>query len=301
MIEEMEAYERAITQNHSAEIFMAPPRNGLVALVHQYPGRVDSWVETILTTEEPRALAQIRNLGLAIASAYSERDAGRAALLFRHLKNQTPPVNVLIGREEVPLYEWAVFKAADSLPISELRGEAIGAFLDDAALQMVTAAAEVSGATAWLDRYIEQLVASEHPASQARALMLSGFRQPNEISDRILHEEWGDGFLGDVAAEAKKSYQRASWGRHWLDLAANTSDPVDFWRFSTLATGIADIRSIAFVRHLPMTELLKSFGANFYEPLTKGAEDRLKKGRDTLFGLKAPRRDIADSMGEYPH
>ena len=299
MVGEMEAYERAIIQDGATEMFTSPPRKGLNELVRRDPTRVGSWIAAILATQDTRILSQIRNLGLSLASAYAANDPEKAADLFRHLKDHTPPINVLIGDEKIPFHDYALFTATDAEPIAALRREAVEEVLDDAALQMLTTAAEVCGAAAWLGRYVEQLVASCHPAAQARALTLAGFRQPNDSSNRILSEDWGDGFLGRAASAAKKSYQRASWARHWLEQAAKTCDPIEFWRFGTLARGVVDVRFMRFLRQLPGTELFRSYGAELRGRLKTAAEDRVKKGRDTLFGHKAPRGDIALSLRDH--
>jgi hypothetical protein len=280
-------------------MFTSPPRKGLNELVRRDPTRVGSWIAAILATQDTRILSQIRNLGLSLASAYAANDPEKAADLFRHLKDHTPPINVLIGDEKIPFHDYALFTATDAEPIAALRREAVEEVLDDAALQMLTTAAEVCGAAAWLGRYVEQLVASCHPAAQARALTLAGFRQPNDSSNRILSEDWGDGFLGRAASAAKKSYQRASWARHWLEQAAKTCDPIEFWRFGTLARGVVDVRFMRFLRQLPGTELFRSYGAELRGRLKTAAEDRVKKGRDTLFGHKAPRGDIALSLRDH--
>ena len=288
MIAEMEAYEHAIVQEGVTDAFAMPPRRGLKELARRDPARVGLWVAAIADVRDPNILAQVRNLGLSLASAHATNDPEKATELFRHLKRQTPPVNVLIGDESIPFYDYALFTAADSQPITALRGETAEEALDDATLQMVCTAAEVCGATTWLDGHIERLLASDHPCAKARAITLAGFRQLNERSSQVLSEDWGGGFLGQAAAAARESYRRADWARHWLEQIAQTSDPIEFWRFATLAKDVVDVRFVMLVRRLPSNELLRSYGAALYDRLKSAAEERLKKGRETLFGIKAP-------------
>jgi hypothetical protein len=54
-----------------------------------------------------------------------------------------------------------------------------------------------------------------------------------------------------------------------------------------------------FLRQLPGTELFRSYGAELRGRLKTAAEDRVKKGRDTLFGHRAPREDIALSLRDH--
>jgi hypothetical protein len=296
MIREMEAYEQAVVRDGAAAMFNAPPRKAIDALARRDSERVLSWIAAILAATDDRVLGQVRNLGLTFARAYAAKDGAKAAELFRHLKNRISPINVLVGHEEIQSYEYALFSAADVEAVGTLRAEVIEQSLDDAALQTLVVAAEVFGATAWLDRYIEQLAACAYPAAQARALTLAGFRQPTDSGDRILSQDWGDGFLGVTAVAARESYQRAGWARHWLEQAASAVDPIDFWRFGTLASGVVDIRFMASWRRFPTTEVIRSYGADLHVRLKKAAMERLKKGRDTLFGHRAPREDIASLL-----
>ena len=296
MIEELQAYERAITQEGATEMLTAPPRKVLNELVRRDPTRIGSWIASILAVREPRALGQIRNLGLSLASSYSAHDPEKASDLFRHLKDRATSMNVVIGHEAIPFYEYALFKSADAEPIVTLREDVVDAALDDAELEMVTVAAEVCGAGDWLGRYVEELAASNLPVAQARALTIAGFRQPNDSSRRILDENWGDGFLGHAAAVAKECYQRAIWAQHWLEEAAKAKDPLEFWRFATLAKAVVDIRFVLLFRRQPSTELLRRYGADLHERLRTAAKERSKKRRDTLFGIKAPGQDLTMSL-----
>jgi len=293
MIRELEAYEQAIVRDGAADMFSAPLSEGFDKLVSRCPERVLCWISDVLAAADDSTLGQVRNLGLSLARAYAANDGAKAADLFRHLKSRVSPVNVLVGHEEIPFYEYQLFSTADVEPIAALRAELVEEGLDDAVLQKLVAAAEVCNASAWLDRHIEQLATCAHPAAQARALTLAGFRQPNDTSERILNEDWGEGFLGVTAAAARKSYQRAGWACHWLERAASAVDPVDFWRFGTLASGVVDIRFVAWWCSLPTTELIKSYGADLHARLKRAATERLKKGRETLFGQRAPQEDIA--------
>jgi hypothetical protein len=293
MLEELIAYEDAITKEGAAELMIAPPSKSLGQIVAQYPVRFDAWMGALLATQDTQALGRVRNLGLSLAGAYTARDAAVTARVFRHLRDQTPAVNIIIGQEEIPMYQHLLFSAPDSPPLDDLRRDLFVTALDDAAIEMATIAAEVCGAAAWLGRYVGLLVASDRPAEQARGLTIAGFRHANPDSDQILSVNRGGGFLGQVAAMANKCYQRAGWARHWLNAAGMTEDPIDFWRFSKLAEGVCDVRVIQAFREVATGALFRRFGADLLERLKKAAEERSKKRAGTLFGHKAPARDIA--------
>ena len=79
-----------------------------------------------------------------------------------------------------------------------------------------------------------------------------------------------------IAATARESYQRAGWARHWLEQATNAVDPVDFWRFGTLASGVVDLHFMALWRRLPNTEMVYRFGSDLHARLKKAAIERLQ-------------------------
>jgi hypothetical protein len=293
MVAEALAYECAITKEGAAELAVAPPSKSLHQIVAQCPVRFDAWMDALLATQDLQALGRIRNLGLSLAGAYAVRDAAVAARVFRLLRDHTPAVNVVIGQEGIPMYQHLLFSAPDSQPLDDLRRDLFATALDDAALEMATVAAEVCGAAGWLGRYVDLLVASDQPAEQARGITIAGFRHANPDSDQILAVNRGGGFLGQVSTVAAKCYQRAGWARHWLNAAGRTDDPIDFWRFSKLAEGVCDVRIIHAFRGVAASALFTRFGADLLERLKKAAEERSKKRAGTLFGIKAPARDVA--------
>jgi len=60
------------------------------------------------------------------------------------------------------------------------------------------------------------------------------------------------------------------------DYAGNAVDPVDFWRFGTLASGVVDLRFMALWRRLPNTEMVYRFGSDLHARLKKAAIERLQ-------------------------
>jgi hypothetical protein len=162
----------------------------------------------------------------------------------------------------------------------------------DADLEDATIAADEGEKAGWLDAYVERLVTSGHPGHQARGLAIAGLRFPNASSDRLLGLDWGLGFLGDVARWAGKNYRRAKWAYEWLQAAANATDAIDFWRFATLTEGVADRRIMRTLRELEGSSWLQRYGEALRTTLTDAQESRSKKRKATLFGAKAPDRDL---------
>jgi hypothetical protein len=201
-------------------------------------------------------------------------------------------IRVLVGKELMSLYDCALFGAAETSALNPLREEVFEGALDDAALEAAVIAAESCGAGPWLDRHVERLLASSHPGDLARGLTVLGLRHFDDQSDQKLARLAGPGFLGQVTAVAMKNSRRARWAQHWIELASNASDPIDFWRFGKLAEGVADWRFARGFENSGEGPLLDPFGDELCGRLQKAAEARTEKRKKTLFGLKVPDQDL---------
>lgn len=292
MIREMATYERTLTEEGAAEIFAALPRDAVNRLVAAEPNRVGEWMTKILGTKDEMTLERLRNFGLSLAGAYALHDPLTASRVFQHLRPRQSNVNIIIGDENIPLYEYALFSTPDLGPLDPIRREIFRLAPDDASIEMATLGAERCGADLWLTGYVDELVASSHPANQALGITIAGLRQPNASSDRIFATRGVRGFLENVRAAASKSYQRASWARYWLETACRADDPIDFWRYSRLAEGVCDLRLISVFHQMRSTPTLGRFRDALFDRLKNSAEERRGKRKSTLFGLKAPEQDI---------
>jgi hypothetical protein len=165
---------------------------------------------------------------------------------------------------------------------------------------MATVACDVCRGHEWLDGYVQALLESWHPAEQARGLTILGFRQPNAVSERVLDGVPEPGFLGQVKQFAWHNYRRAAWTRHWLESLGEAKDPIDFWRYGTLAESICDLRFHRVFPNAEANDLLQMFGTDLYRRMTSKAKERAQKLCQTLFGFKAPEAEIATAVSAPP-
>lgn len=174
----------------------------------------------------------------------------------------------------------------------ELRRAQFGRAFSDAEIETAVSAAELAGDSEWLDAYVEELAASEALGDQARALMIAALRPANPHSDRLLTGDYGAGMVGAAAVAARKNYIRAIWAKDWYDQAVAAVTKEDFWRFSELASNIADWRSITWRDSAAHSNMLWQFGSALNARLRTAAERRRKKREETLFGYKVPDNDL---------
>jgi hypothetical protein len=105
------------------------------------------------------------------------------------------------------------------------------------------------------------------PGRIARALTVEELRNVSMEASPILARDWGTGFLGQVAKCARRAFTRNAWARSWAKQAMHTSDPVDFWRWGELASGIADVRVFHWFDPELDTPMMRRFGGEFFERL----------------------------------
>ena len=298
-LERIHAYRRDLAAEGASVLLSSPPRTALVALARHQPRRVEGWMGAIVRESDEITLNQVRNLGLAIAAAGVELDPNLAATLLEKLRDRSSVANVVVGEAQTPLYLDLLFGAGEFEVLGGLRREVFDSAYSDEALETATVAAEAAGASAWLDRYIADLLASPTPGHQARGLTISAFRRSRALSfDRSL----ATGFMGDVVKHAHTVAQSALHARHWLDLAIRTPDPTEFWRFAHLAEGTVDRVVLSEMEETDPFEFagtpMKLFGADLIERLRKAAKDRSAKRKEMLFGIKAPSKELLVALSD---
>jgi hypothetical protein len=288
--EAMAAYERELAGQGGVGVTAPPQVSGLLPVVANDPMRARRWIQKIVATTDQRLLSQVRNLGLAICGAYAPHDGDLVAAAFERLRDARSIWNIRV--DGIELYESALFACGNVAQLDSLREAVFLNSFNDQELEGAVHAAESCGAASWLTNFVETEVRRSSVGRRARALTAAGFRLKNDSSDRILNTEWGPGFLADVAAFARENYQRDEWARHWMEQAVTARTSVDLWRFAKLAEGVVDRRFAIWARDFPSSPHWQRFGQAAIERLGKAAEERSKNRAKSLFGLKAPDRDL---------
>jgi hypothetical protein len=257
-------------------------------------------MRSLESIDDARVLSHVRNLGLAIAAAGATVDGQLSKVLFQ-LQDVGPTINILIGAARIPLHLDLLLGAGEIEELDGLRREAFDDTFNDEALELATVAAQAAGAEGWLDRYLAQLIAAEAPGGLARAMTISAFRGGPLLMDLSNGPDLG--FLAEISRRAQQERQAGELARHWLTAAWTAQTPTDFWRFAQLAEGVAGRSVLIEIEKLDGTSLLpelRPYGAEMLERLRKAAENRIAKRKETLFGLKAPMRDLVVTLSDQP-
>lgn len=294
MIASAQAYRNSLSLEAALEVVSVPSREGIAVYANRYPGRVEEWLNRILTVADLRLLQQVRNVGLTIASVHAVNNGALAAAVFSKLANVESTMQIVVGQDRIPYYEHVLFSAGDCSDLDSLRTEIFEDALNDKALETAAVAADIEGAGAWLDAYLDRLVSRNTPGALARALTIAGMRLPNAHSDGIFARAHGGGFVGKVAAVSASRYRRATWARHWLEKFAAAETGRDIFVYGRLLEGVADIRIHELLARGPLLDNIKWQSMNeILGRLRKAAQKEHKQGERLLFAHKAPSRELS--------
>lgn len=261
---------------------------------------LEGWVNRILNTENWGLLAQVYDLGVCLAGTLMTSNPPKACALLEKLRGTTPLIRTLIGQSHTPIFNWVLFNGEiEAKCTNEMRQRVFESALDDCELQSLVVAAEECGAGTWLEHYTLELLESRVPGDIARGLTIVGLRHLRESDEDLLKSFQGPGFLGSVTLSAVKNRTRAQWVAHWIRSACAAGDPGDFWRFGRLAEGVADWRFTVALPEVVSGEYLQRFGDELYSRLRDEAKRRSEKRKETLFGLKAPDRDLRKALEQH--
>lgn len=289
----IQAFERDLASADAQYLAWAPPLQGLRALVSQVPDQFREWLTRILETSEPQRLSQVRNLGLAIASAFGYSDPALAAAGFRKLASVASVWNVRI--EGVDLYTYALFSAGDGAEIDSLRRDVFEQAEDDKTVAATVLTAE-RHAPDWLDGHTEALMRSPTLADHALAITIEGFRVRRSGAGAPSSPVKSKGFLDRAREAADESFRRSDWCEHWLRRMREAEEPVDFWRFTVLAQGTIDFRHESAAATALSEGSWARFGSPLLRDLVKAAEKIAKEREKTLFGDRAPDPELRRAL-----
>ncbi|WP_309806621.1 restriction endonuclease [Novosphingobium capsulatum] len=293
--DQVERFMASLMSEGAIAFARRPYSIGLAELASAQRERYAGWLRTILGTEDHRALRQLQNLGFALAQNYAEIDPDLAANVLAHLWAVESHLVVQVGDAKHEFRHLALFAAAASPEIDGLRLDAYRSTRDDREIECLTLAAVEAGADEWLDRFIDERLASDTAADHALAITIASFRSANAHSDALLRRDWGRGFLGGAASAARARYERAAHSAHWFALAADANAPHERWRFMELGIASADRRQLlsSSRRRDPEFRLI---GGDMPQRLDKAAEKASGDAVNTLLGQRRPTSLINEVM-----
>lgn len=293
---EVRSYTEQLEMEGALCLIQEPDRIALTQLSRRNPSKTIALANRILEEVNPERLSAVRSFALALAESLADTNPTTTSDLFNHLSSVDSLVNINIGDAKIPQEAVTLFAGSDVEVLSKLRKKALLQAKTDAELQILIYAAEKSGHIDWLEHWIANEVATEVPGRIARGLMAEGLRNFGSVTSPLLSRDWGPGFLGEVAKQARFSHERNIWSRTWATKALQANNSLDFWRWGELTLGIVDIRAFHWFDLKDDNPLVKQFGKELFGRIQSESEKRTKKREETLFGIKKPDRMLIDSQ-----
>lgn len=233
-----QAKARIILDNVSLEEFAT-----VVATAEEF---ADRWHRLFMGIAKAK-LPAVHNLILLLAHALGRKAPGKAAELFRRVKDSKPLVRFTFGGAGVQLDAMATWAGVRSPALDEPRFARLDRVGTDHDLSLEVLAALLNGQQEVLTAYSEAKLRKEEPAEISRGLMVAGFSDQSAFNDEILKRyECSAGLIGTAQRAAKYAYERNVWARHWFEKMCQTDENTDFWCYAILFSQIVDGRFAAW-------------------------------------------------------
>lgn len=292
--DQVDRFLTSLVNEGALSLARRPYSVGLAELAVAYADRYAGWLHVILDTRDERALRQLQNLGFALAQNYADIDPDLSARVFTRLWEIDSHVTIQVGDAKHAFRHLALFSAGRSEEINELRRRAFLGARDDSEIGRLAFAAVAAGADDWLERFIDECIASATSADHALAMTIASFRPANAHSEALLGRDWGRGFLGGAAGAARSRYELAGFAAYWFAHAASANDPHERWRCMELGIAASDRRQLLHPSRRRDPEF-RSIGGDLPQRLEKAAEKASEAAKKSLLGQRPP-TDLINSV-----
>jgi hypothetical protein len=292
-----ERFERELTKA-GAQLIIQSVTVGLITQIDKVaPGQIDAW-RAFFQKLDKKALNNVHNIAAVVAEALSRRDAAAGMALFGLLRTSSPHVRVTFGRDKIGLDSTAIWGAADSNEITELRFSRLDNIGNDHELAMEILAAIRANRVNVLRDYVVDRRKRAEPAHRARAAMVAGL-SPDEpwAAETVGMLKNEHGFLGHAYEGAKYAQERHQWARHWAAQMRTATNSMDLWRGALLLSKIVDGRFKASeVEGETPSVLIKRFGTTLNDSIRNRIGKWKNKRESKLFGMKVPNKNFLSQV-----
>jgi len=287
-----QAYERFskdLTAANARFILESVAPEGIKAIAREKPPLVADWTRQLLVGSDSQ-LRSLHTFALAVAKAISAADPQSSVKLFARLSKVDPLINYVVGPAKMPVERLTIWSAAHIAEVKSICFDRLDTAPSDADLATEVLAALQAGKSAEVETYIEIKLAESMPASNARAVMVSGFSDEGEHARNVLAKfANAKGLIGRAYEAAKYAYERNVWAKYWYRKMRAADSNEEFWRYSVLFTKTVDERYSMWVHKFPESKApFNSFAHTLKSAIEKSIQDRQSKRRGKLFGENAP-------------
>lgn len=285
-----ETFKKQLTPQMATVILDAFSLKETQAILRVAPNVVHGWIK-LLHSASPPSRRALRNFGLYLACALTHGDSASDGIeLLTLLQEDASFVQVRHTLADLPLEAVAVWWAADSAAVKQLRFARLDACGNDQELAQEAATAMYTDKIETLKEYVRERLNSSLPIDIARAITVAGFSNDALFASKVVLDFDGDeGLLVTAARSSRYAMDRYRWSNHWFDemLAAETVE--DFWAASVLFLKVVDARFDVGLRDEPAgTDVFNTWWWSVKRRLRGRFEKWANKRKETLFGSKVP-------------
>jgi hypothetical protein len=262
---------------------------GFDAIVTRNPVLADGWKRSLLAVQDG-VFRALHAFATGLARAIAPIDPAGAAKLFARTAELRPFVNRVIGVSSIPAEAVAAWSRVSIPEIRKLCFARLDGAANDSSIATEVLAAHEAEAQAFIQEYVDDMLARQEPAKTARALLVCGFSDLNDHATRTLQRfEGSEGFIGQAQQAATYAYRRNEWARHWYRKMKAATGPEEFWSCAVLFAKIVDGRFDLWNAECGSPG---EIFARFMTTIDDGVESRIKKWQSKrqskLFGGDIP-------------
>lgn len=282
-------FEAELTRERARLILEDVGFDAADALVSALSDDASSFAEAILTAERTK-LPNIRNFGLTLARALSDKTPSLAKRLYERLSRERSIVYLTYGPSGATHQAICSWRSTDSEEMNELRFRRLNEATTDHELAQEVIAALLSEKSHLVEAYAKSKLEEPEPASKARALMVLGFAGEADYSASTISDHlYTKGLIGEAAKASQYAYERNIWSKFWFSKMCNSESGEEFWRYSTLFLKIVDARFAVWSNDIVRSgEAAQRFETSILQKTESRIKSWKKKREKTLFGTKAP-------------
>jgi hypothetical protein len=247
----------------------------------------DRWADLLLGLSD-RQFYWFKGFALALARAIVGADEAKALLLFGRATASDAFVKQ-VYMDGLSLEQKAIWSCPQTSALTDVWKQRLKQCSDDARLASEVLAAERFGASEFIVKEVEALLASNRPVDRSLGITIAGFsNQLEKMAEHVVGLVDSPSYFGDSSLVALRAHQRAIWSKHWVELMWNAKTPEEFWINFNLAVKIIDARESYTNGIFRDENHWKKFATIFTTARKKRMGVWSKERAKTLFGVEKP-------------
>jgi hypothetical protein len=210
-------------------------------IIEERPDLANAWIYSSLPNETIRRGGAFYS---ALCAVFLKEQADKGITLYSRLQEIDSRIRIVDEDTQLELLDFALFEATSSAEVENAWRRELERCDTDQELMRITLLAQYGTAGDWLRSYVNERLHSTVPLDKARAIVLSGFLDDQQLLDvtRQLEQSQPDYWPGELAKTAVRRRSRNSWAKHWFTYFLTAVDDTVAWASYRLFLRCVDSR-----------------------------------------------------------